>query len=559
MRKKYFLPLLFILCSCGTNTSTTNHNNSLSSNISTSTSSSTSMDKESTSSNSSSTIVEKHKTILNKDLECVLNEDKTGFIIYKYKKYDSYIRIPDTFSGLFSHVDSNKNVEVYSGDKKYAEDVITLPIVGIMDYAFKSSGGVKEICFNDQCLDFSFEAFNGCTTIINYIVSDNHPLYKSIDGVLYSKDGKNLFLFPTGRKDTYSVEEGTVSILNKAFKTSNIASVILPESLTVIEEEAFYSAKKLKSINIPSKVKTIEKDVFNTCSELRTVEFSEGLESIGYYSFWRCEKLINFTLPSTLRTIGESAFEGIGCVSSGIKNLVLNEGLESIGDFAFAYNEYIETIEFPSTLKTIGKYAFMQNYAVKELNLVEGIEELQEGAFFYNTNLTKVNIPSTLKTIGFNCFATSETNSLCEGIEEFVVSNESEYFKNVNGIVYTKDSKELVIAPMAHKFENGIYNIPEGVEIINDHAFYNCKNLVNISLPSTLKEIGKAPFYLTRLAYISYASTMEDFNKVSKEVEIFTSDTSTDVLKVYWYQTSDYSGVTNLTCSDGVLNLVENQ
>ena len=558
MKKRYLFPILIAICACGTNnTSSSNSNTSSNSFGSSSNSSTSSSSFESSSNTSSSKPMDKYINVQNKDLECILNEDRTGFIIYKYKKYDKYIRLPETFSGLFSHVYENEttgvSLDIYSGNQIHAEDVITLPIIGIMDKAFMSSGGVEDIIIPDSYIEFKHDAFFGCTSIKNYLVSDSHSLYKSIDGVLYTKDELSLFAFPLGRKGTYNVIEGTKNVLNGSFENTNIEEVVLPESVENIEDYAFYSAKRLRTINIPSKVKEIKEYTFNTCLDLKTINFSEGLEKIGYYAFGFSSSIKNLVFPSTLEIIEGSAFESV----KSIRNLVFNEGLKSIGDYAFAYNEYIETITFPSTLKYIGKYAFIQNYELMELDLVEGIEVLDEGAFYYNTNLRKVNIPSTLQSIGYDCFTTGEYNPIGHGIEEYKVSEDSNYFKNVDGVVYSKDGKELVVVPTAHEFNKGSYKVLDGVERINDHAFYNCTFLKNITLPSSLKEIGKAPFYITNLNTINYEGGVEEFKLIQTTDEVFTSDTSTNTLVVKWNYTNENGGVSLVKCIDGDYSLIE--
>lgn len=551
MKKRYLISsLLLLLCSCGGNESSSNMMSNNSNNVSNSSLSS------STSSSNSSSVSEdigtNHKEILdvlNRELECVLNEDQTGYIVMKYKGYDPYIKLPDTFYGLYSSKKevNGKEYDVYTGEKKFDENVLELPIVGIMNGAFHSSGGVKDIYIPDSYEYFESDAFVGCTTIENYFVSDNHKSYKSVDGVLYSKDGLSLFSYPYGRRNVYNVVDGTKNILSGAFKSSTVKEVILPESIENIESYAFYMAKQLVKINIPSKITEIKEFTFNTCASLREVDFSEGLEVVGEYAFQHCQLLNTFTFPSSLRELKTSSFEQI----TSIEHLVLNEGLEIIGDFAFAYNEYIEEITFPSTLKTIGKYAFMQNYRLKELKLVEGIQELQEGSFFYNTALTKVNIPASLHTIGFKSFSMSEN-----GVKEYVVSENSNYFTTVDGIVYSKDLKELLLAPITCNFTNGHYQVLDGVEKIGSHAFYNNDSLKSITLPSSLKFIGKAPFYITNLNKINYSGDIEDFKKIEAEDEIFTSSTSNDTLIVKWYQTNDYAMVSIVTCNDGTYSFI---
>ena len=525
MNKAKLVSLIMILslCACTNNSSSSNKESSIINSTSTNTSE---VSSESSSSSSIPNIPTKNIVDVDvNDLEFELTEDESAYLITKYKKYDTYIRLPETYNG--------KN------------------IIGIKEGAFRFSG-VEDITLPDTYTEFDQLAFASCSSIKNYFVNDTHSKYKSVEGVLYSKDLSSLALYPLGRKDNYEVKDGTKKILKNAFNTANVIEVSIPESVEEIEEYAFYSAKRLKRINIPSKVKEIKESTFDTCSDLKYVTFSEGLEKTGYRAFWQCKNIIDLSFPSTLKIIGESSFEGCG----GDKDVVLNEGLQEIGPFAFAYNEYIETITFPSTLKVIGEYAFMQNYMVKDLILNEGLEEIKEGAFFYNCNLRKIHLPSSLHTIGFNCFVSSEHNSP-NGIEEITVSEDSEYFTIENKVLYSKDKKVLVYALISDAIEGGHFDVPSTVERIGDHAFYNVSSLRSISLPKSLKEIGKAPFYITSLNSISYEGTKEEFKLIKKEVEVFGSQTSSETLEVYWYYTNEGRGVNVVTCSDGELSTSE--
>ena len=526
MKKSLILPLLIILSGCNGNTSSLVESSSTES-------SSDTLISSSTESSSSSSVVSSDRNAIHdlKDFELELEEkeDESAYLISKYKgtKYNN-IRLPESYN--------NK------------------PIVGIKRQAMISAS-FENIYIPDCYTEFNQSAFFGCTVIKNYFLNETHSLYKSIDGVLYTKDGDGMYLYPSGRRDTYKVLEGTKRIESSAFMFTNVVNVELPESIEEIGESAFNSAKRLKTINIPSKVEVIKESTFDTCGSLKTIEFNEGLEKIEYRAFWQCRKLQNIKFPSSLKEIGESAFEGL----SGEENLVLSEGLVKIGDYAFAYNEYIQTITFPSTLKEIGKYAFMQNYTLKELYLAEGLEKLDEGAFFYNNQLQRVHIPSTLKEIGFDCFASSDSV-----LSEFIVSENSETFKNQDGIIYTKDGKQIVCCPSKLTFENGTYSIPEGVEVIGDHAFYNCSGLKKVILPSTLKTIGKAPFYVCGLTSIEYTSTIEDFNKIQTTVweyntGMYDESDNLVIIEIYWYMLNYEEGraISTIKCSDGDLNLLE--
>lgn len=524
MKKNLLLPLLSLLVIGGCTPSNTS-----STSISSSTSSSTSSSVvESSSSNESSPItpVKNIVDVSVDELELVENDDGTGYLIKKYKKTYDYIRLPESYN-----------------DK---------PIVGMLTSSFISSS-FKEIYIPDTYVDFTQSAFYSVTSIKGYYVNDTHPIYKSVDGLLYSKDETALYAFPLGIRGEYTIKEGVKVIKEGAFQTSNIETVTLPESVEVIEKSAFELAKRLRTINIPSKVTEISESCFDTCSVLKNITFSEGLTKIGYRAFWQCGNIANITFPASLKEIGESAFEGL----NGVENLVFTEGLETIGDFAFAYSEYIKTITFPSTLRYIGKYAFMQNYVMKELVLTEGIETLDEGAFFYSTNLRTVTIPSTLKSIGFDCFTSSDSK-----FDTLIVSDDNPTFTLVDGILFSKDQKTIVFCPAKKTFENGVYTVPSGVERIEDHAFYNNSSLRKVILPTSLKEIGKAPFYVCNLHEIEYLGTMEEFLNVSTEIWYYytgeVDDSGQVYIEIYWFILNYENGyaITEIKCSDKTLDLI---
>ena len=524
MKKSIILPLLslLIISGCNSNTSSTN---SISSSFVSNTISST-IENSSTSSSEVNIPTKNIVDVDVNDLELIENEDKTGYLINKYNKFDNYIRLPKMYN-----------------DK---------PIVGIVAYAFYSSS-FEEIYIPDTYVDFDNSAFYSVFSSQQYFIDESHSTMKSIDGVIYSKDGSELIAYPIGRKNDYSVVEGTKVIKKGAFMTSNVINVSLPNSIEEIQESAFESCKRLRSINIPSNVKVIKESTFDTCSQLKNVSFSEGLEKIEYRAFWQCTNINTLNLPSSLREISESGFEGL----SGVKHLVLNEGLEKIGDFAFAYAKYIETITFPSTLRVIGKYAFMENYVMEELNLVEGIETLEEGAFFYNANLRKIYIPSTLKNIGFDCFTSSDSK-----FETLVVSSDNPNYSLKDGILYSKDQKTIVFSPSKHNFENGTYVVPEGVERIHDHAFYNNSSLRKIVLPTSLKEIGKAPFYVCNLNEIEYLGTMDEFKNIVADIWYYPTGEIVNgepvYLNIYWFilNYENALAITTIKCNDGILDLI---
>lgn len=95
-----------------------------------------------------------------------------------------------------------------------------------------------------------------------YNVDKDNKYYKSIDGVLFSKDGTILLKYPVAtNKKSYIVPKGVKIIGNSAFINSGLEEVILPEGLEQIGYGAFYSVP-LKTIEFPDSLKNISSYAF---------------------------------------------------------------------------------------------------------------------------------------------------------------------------------------------------------------------------------------------------------------------------------------------------------
>ena len=99
--------------------------------------------------------------------------------------------------------------------------------------------------------------FSECENLAEITVSGDNPAYKTVDGVLYTKDGKTLIQYPGARGGQYSVENGTETIGYGSFAGSPIEGVVLPESLRSIENMAFFECQKLASFNLPDSLENV--------------------------------------------------------------------------------------------------------------------------------------------------------------------------------------------------------------------------------------------------------------------------------------------------------------
>ena len=175
---------------------------------------------------------------------------------------------------------------------------------------------------------------------------------------------------------TYTIQdivlnEGLIEIGSNAFGGAVITSLILPNSLTTIGQEAFSGCYQLAEITWPDNKGFTEINGFDNCTSLPDSIFESlpvTVTSIGYEAFFGC-RFSSVSLPGTIETIGERAF----AYNYNLKTLTLHEGLQSIGVCAFNRcngtdnGEYMEgllnaTIVVPETVTYIGAGAFSVPY-----------------------------------------------------------------------------------------------------------------------------------------------------------------------------------------------------
>ena len=95
------------------------------------------------------------------------------------------------------------------------------------------------------------------------------------------------------------------------------------------------------------------------------IEFSEGDEQIDDDQFRGCTKIKRIEVPSTIKVIRQSAFQG--CTQ--LMEVKLSEGLTDIRDSAFRDCTSLKSIEIPSTVKVIGDAAFRDCTQLMEAKL----------------------------------------------------------------------------------------------------------------------------------------------------------------------------------------------
>lgn len=156
--------------------------------------------------------------------------------------------------------------------------------------------------------------------------------------------------------------------------------------------------------------------------------------------------------------IGMNAFTG----NNVITDLVIPEGVTTLYWYSFNTCRNLETVTLPDSLEFIDSWAFERCSKLKTINVPANVTRINGGAFAQNSSMTSIT---------------------CDPANKNYVS--------VNGVLFTKDMKELVAYPGGIQ---GGYTVPATVNHIGDAAFYGALGLDSVTILGNLDFIGFEAF-----------------------------------------------------------------
>lgn len=159
-------------------------------------------------------------------------------------------------------------------------------------------------------------------------------------------------------------------------RKSRLTTVVLPETVTVIGEEAFSQCRAMKNFEIPSSV-----------------------TAISYYAF-AGTGITSLIIPSSITTIGIQAFRG--CKS--LKSIELPSSITELGNAAFEACDSLTSVTLPALLTSISHRLFYSCIGLKTVDIGLAITAIEDEAFFYCTALDSIKIPASVTRIGYNAF-----------------------------------------------------------------------------------------------------------------------------------------------------------
>lgn len=334
-------------------------------------------------------------------------------------------------------------------------------------------------------------------------------------------------------------------IKEEAFKgCGNIKNIILPDSITEIQNGAFQGCTALESINIPAGITRIGTAAFKDCSALKSVDMPASVSdstNIGSDAFKNCKKLESIYLPIGISMIRSNTFEN--CISltvidiptsvqqiseeafincTALTSIIVPEGVTIIGNGVFSNCSSLESVSLPESLKEFMICTFGNCTSLKNVNIPKGITNIEDGTFLNCKALAEITLPEGVTRIGIGAFEScssletialpSSTKNIkqdafagCTSLKTiFLPQNAAQETASIPDgtakIYYTKDANgNVTISDVKEGNETSIV-IPEticgaAVTALGDGAFEVNENITSVILPDSVTSIGYNAFF----------------------------------------------------------------
>lgn len=503
--------------------------------------------------------------------------------------------------------------EIYSSKKELTvpSKIQGFKVVGFSDYIWGSYRATK------ITLPYTIETLNASTfaehdKLSTISVNSKNPNFKSVNGVVFTKDGNEIVLIPTAFTGRIKIPSGTKKLSSEQWKSLKNAETVAvaDDHPTLVKEKGiiynkaytkiYYGRPSTKNYEMKSTVKVIEAAAFENCTTLESVKISSKVTDISYAAFAGCTSLKKVTLPKKLVSIGEAAFmksavESIKLPSTtkkidttafynctDLESVALNEGLNYIGSSCFQRSG-IKSVTIPDSVEILYWAAFSGCTKLSKVKIGTGLSRIDGNMFYKCKSLKQIEFPKNIKTIYNGAFKESGLTSVkipytVERMNAAFVDCDSLKTAYIGkGVIEANSSFEgcdnLETVTFADGFNGDCtwafdgcsklkdVEIPKSVTQLAYKEFANCTSLNEIDIPSTVLKVDKWSVYETGwlnsqkrgviyLEHVLYGyKNSKNTEKLPQNFELITKPGTTSVAS---YAFADQKNLVDVVFPDGM-------
>jgi hypothetical protein len=356
------------------------------------------------------------------------------------------------------------------------------------------------------------DAFSSCNHMTSLFIPAN--IIGTSNGFLSSCDALTSITVDSTNQ-TLSASGNCLILTGSKTIVAGCASSVIPSDSTLvntIDQYAFMDTKGLKTISIPDNITSISSEAFYSCPDLEEIDIGSGANSIGAGFFDKCKAMKTITVSDSNSTF---AMIDNSLVNTSTKTLMAGftsssiptdaDKVTTIGEKAFEYADFTELV-IPANVAKVKAYGLAYCYKLASLTIL-GNTTFSNSAFNRDSELSEFNYGKDVTSIDTyildyinpSVITIDKDNAAYSLVDSCLIDKVNKVLlKALDGATSIPSDSSLVtsIGEEAFYYNKSLkeLDIPSNITSIESSAFEGCENLTSVTIPDSVTSIGDEAF-----------------------------------------------------------------